>query len=62
VEKLTALQQDLSTPADDRAEERLAGLLLTSIALAATQGGSVDLSASEVLTIQFSHPIAMPAM
>ena len=57
MENLKELPQDLPTPIDDGACDRLMGKYLPSIALASTQGGSVDLSAISGRVVIYGYPM-----
>jgi peroxiredoxin len=57
MEKLTELPKDLPTPVDDGACDRLLGKSLPSIALASTQGESIDLSAISGRVIIYCYPM-----
>ncbi len=52
----TVLPSDLPVPRDDGAARHLAGLKLPPIALAATDGSQVDLSALARRTVVYSYP------
>jgi peroxiredoxin len=55
--QLTELPQNLPIPVDDGACDRLLGISLPSIALASTQGGSVDLSNISGLVVIYCYPM-----
>jgi peroxiredoxin len=57
MDKLTELPQDLPIPVDDGACDRLLGISLPSIALASTQGGSVDLSDISGFVVIYCYPM-----
>jgi peroxiredoxin len=57
MENLTELPKDLPTPVDDGACDRLLGKSLPSIALASTQGESIDLSAISGHVIIYCYPM-----
>ena len=52
----TTLPPGLPVPTDDGAAAHLTGLKLPAIALAATAGGTVDLSAQRGRTVVFAYP------
>ena len=52
----TTLPAGLPVPTDDGAAAHLTGTKLPSIALAATTGGAVDLSAQRGRTVVFAYP------
>jgi peroxiredoxin len=52
----TTLPAGLPVPTDDGAAAHLAGMKLPSIALAATTGGTVDLSAQQGRVVVFAYP------
>jgi peroxiredoxin (alkyl hydroperoxide reductase subunit C) len=52
----TTLPAGLPVPADDGAAAHLTGMKLPSIALPATTGGAVDLSAQRRLNVVFAYP------
>jgi len=52
----TTLPEGLPVPTDDGAAAHLAGMKLPPIALAATTGGTVDLSSQRGRTVVFAYP------
>ena len=54
---LTAVPANLPVPDDDGACDHLRGLRVPSIALASTDGGAVDLSTGQGISIVFFYPM-----
>jgi len=52
----TALPEGLPVPTDDGAAAHLTGMKLPSLALPATTGGTIDLSAQRGRTVVFAYP------
>ncbi len=52
----TTLPEGLPVPTDDGAAAHLAGMKLPQLALAATTGGTVDLSTQRGRTVVFAYP------